>query len=210
MATARYTIIYERDGNRYKVVRVLIGEDGSYYVTCPYHVSEKVSLTKRIVNYPNPDSRAEDAPIELAVLEDDDHRLKLSHHPDGFVQFSGHGVRSGKHEDGTPKGLGLQSFRLDRPTAGPAVSVTILGPTAFEVARKERTEILCSGKPTCCRQTRTPASSWSCTTLRDCGVGLCVCAMGLRRSSCDIPRGPTSNFESVQARASHGVPDSSG
>lgn len=138
MATARYTIIYERDRNRYKLVRVLIGNDGSYYVTCPYHVSEKVSLTKRSVNYPNPDSRAEDAPTKLAVLEDDDHRLKLSHHPDGFVQFSGHGVRSGKHEDGTPKGLGLQSFPLDRPTAGPAVGVTILGPTAFEVARKER------------------------------------------------------------------------
>lgn len=132
MATSRYTIIFEEtDGKRYKLCRVLLTSDGSYFVTCPYHRSEKVFLSKLRVNYANPSKRFRDPPIEYSIVDDDDHRIKLSHHPDGFVQFSGAGVVSGRNPDGSPKGLGLTSWPLKNPTAGPACGVTIQKPTAF-------------------------------------------------------------------------------
>jgi hypothetical protein len=135
MATTRYTIIIEEtDGKRYKLCRILLTSDGAYFVTCPYHRSDKVFLSKRRVNYAHPSKRFGDPPIEHALIEDDDHRLKISHHPDGFVQFSGSGIVSGRNEDGSPKGLGLISWPLSNPTAGPACGVTIQKPTAFKEA----------------------------------------------------------------------------
>jgi hypothetical protein len=133
--TAKYTVIYETGQSRHKLLKLMLTDDGSYYATCPYHQSEKVELTKRVINFANPSSRAGEPPIELAVLEDDEHRLKLSHHPDGFVQFSGHGIRSGRNADGSPKGMGFVSFPLDRPTAGPAFGLSVMTPTAFKPAR---------------------------------------------------------------------------
>jgi hypothetical protein len=134
MATSRYTIIYESKTKRYKLCRILLTSDGSYFVTCPYHESNLVSLMKRTFNFPNPKARSNDAPLEYGLVDDDDHRLKLSHHPDGFVQFSGNGILSGRNSDGTPKGIGLMSWPLSRPTAGPACAVTILNPQAFKKA----------------------------------------------------------------------------
>jgi hypothetical protein len=134
MATNRYTIILEEQGKRYKLCRVLLTSDGSYFVTCPYHPSEKVFLSKRRVNYPNPEKLSNEPPIEYSILNDDDHRIKFSHHPDGFIQFSGEGVVSGRNPDGSPKGLGLYSWPLKNPTAGPACGVTIQKPTAFKEA----------------------------------------------------------------------------
>jgi hypothetical protein len=135
MATNRYTIIFEEeDGKRYKLCRILLTRDGSYFVTCPYHPSEKVFLYKRRVNYANSSKIFNKPYIECAMLNDDDHRIKLSHHPDGFVQFSGDGIISGRNPDGSPKGIGLQSWPLRNPTAGPACGVTISKPTAFKEA----------------------------------------------------------------------------
>lgn len=137
MATARYTVIWEQDGRRHKLTRLFIGSDGSYYVTCPYHEAERVVLSKRRVNYPKPPHLVSE-PLEVAVFQDDDRRMKLSHHPSGFVQFSGEGIVSGRDDDGNPKGLGVQSFPLNRPTAGPAMGVTIQNPGAFKEAGAPR------------------------------------------------------------------------
>lgn len=135
MATSRYTIILEEaDGKRYKLCRVLLTSDGSYFVTCPYHRSEKVFLSKQRINDVNPSKRSGDSPIEYSIIDDDDHRIKLCHHPDGFIQFSGAGVVSGRKPDGSAKGLGLTSWPLTNPTAGPACAVTIQKPTAFKEA----------------------------------------------------------------------------
>ena len=143
MATAKYTIIYEDDGTRYKLLKLMLTDDGSYFATCPYHESDRVTLAKTIVNYVDPARRATDKPIELAVLNDDLHRLKLSHHPDGFVQFSGHGIRSGRNADGSPKGLGIKSFPLNRPTAGPAFGLTVMNPRAFkEAGAPDKTDVV--------------------------------------------------------------------
>ncbi len=136
MATNRYTIIFEEtDGTRYKLCRILLTSDGSYFVTCPYHQSDKIFLGRLHINYANPKKRANDPPIEYAIIDDDDeHRVKLAHHPDGFVQFSGQGIVSGRHPDGSAKGLGLKSWPLNLPTAGPACAITIQRPTEFRIA----------------------------------------------------------------------------
>ena len=139
MATSRYTVIYETEGGeRHKLCKVFLSGDGSYGITMPYHPSEQVSLIKRLINYPNSDVRLAQEPLEIAVLEDDEHRLKLSHHPDGFVQFSGSGVLSGRNPDGSAKGLGIRSFPLGQPTAGPAYGVTIFRPEEFAKADTPR------------------------------------------------------------------------
>ena len=116
----------------------MLGDDGSYYATCPYHPSDRVQVWKATINYANPNRRRGDDPIELAVVEDDQHRLKLSHHPSGFVQFSGYGIRSGRNADGSPKGIGLTSFPLSRPTAGPTFGLTVQNPAAFKLADAPR------------------------------------------------------------------------
>lgn len=134
MGIAKYTVIYDMGVSRHKLLKVMLRSDGSYFATCPYHRSDRVLLSKRIINYANPERRSGEQPLELAVLEDDAHRLKLSHHPDGFVQFSGHGIKSGRNPDGSPKGIGLGSFPLSRPTAGPAFGLTVINPSAFREA----------------------------------------------------------------------------
>ncbi len=87
---------------------MLIGQDGWYYVTLPYHESGRTLLFKHVINYASSENHLtlEDAQ-ELGLLKDDDARLKFAHHPDGFLQFSGTGVLSGRHPlTGEPKGLG--------------------------------------------------------------------------------------------------------
>jgi hypothetical protein len=86
----------------------------------------------------HPAKRSGEEPLEVALLDDDEHRLKLIHHPDGFVQFSGQGIVSGRDSTGKPNGLGLQSFPLGRPTAGPAMGITIQKPAAFKSAGDPR------------------------------------------------------------------------
>lgn len=55
------------------------------------------------------------------MLEDAKRRLKLSHHPEGFLQFSGHGVVSGRDAEGHIRGIGVKSWPLYKPTLGAVV-----------------------------------------------------------------------------------------
>ena len=57
-----------------------------------------------------------DEALEVAVLEDDDKRLKLLHHPDKFIRFFGEGVGYVRNVERNPKGLGTYSWPLRRPT----------------------------------------------------------------------------------------------
>jgi len=45
---------------------------------------------------------------------------------------------SGRKPDGSPKGIGLVSFPLSRPTAGPSFGLTVQNPAAFKLADAER------------------------------------------------------------------------
>jgi hypothetical protein len=127
-----YAVWYEIDKRYFKLSKVGFGGDGSYFVTAPYHPLDTALLGKMRVNYaakkPVALREAIDQALELAVLDDDKNRLKLSHHPDGFLQFSGHGIVSGRHTTGVPKGIGVGSWRLNSPTFGPSFGVTFHRP----------------------------------------------------------------------------------
>jgi hypothetical protein len=67
---------------------------------------------------------------EVATVDDDDKRLKIAHHPDGFLQFSGQGIRSGLDENGEPKGIGTFSWPVRLPTLGPSFGLQFSDPFA--------------------------------------------------------------------------------
>lgn len=133
MGYGNYRILYEKDDVTYKLCRVSFSRDGSYFVTSPYHPFDKAALVKLTVNYALQHTiiAMEDA-VDLASLDDDRNRLKLSHHVSGLVQFSGQGITSGVDEEGNIKGMGVQSWPLYAPMGGPAFGLTIRGVEQFE------------------------------------------------------------------------------
>jgi hypothetical protein len=131
----KYTVIYQQHGVNYKLFKFFYGKDGSYYVTSPYHYENKAALLKMTRNYAlNEENIPFEDAIDFALAEDDECRIKLSHHPDGLVQFSGEGILSGKDSSGNILGIGIMSWPLDRPVSGPAFSVTIRGVEQFKLA----------------------------------------------------------------------------
>jgi hypothetical protein len=73
---------------------------------------------------------------DLASVDDDARRLKLSNHPDGLVHFSGQGILSGKDSAGNIRGIGVMSWPLYEPVPGPAFSLSMFGLEHFERANK--------------------------------------------------------------------------
>jgi hypothetical protein len=142
MLLGKYTILFAEHGIFHKICKIWFGSDGSYYVTVPYHSAKKALLVKQTVNYttsvPHTIDGGERYSISDAidVASSDDKRIKLSHHPDGFIQFSGSGVTSGKALDGKIKGIGVQSWPLRQGCRGPAFGMTMFGLDQFECATK--------------------------------------------------------------------------
>lgn len=137
MPAGKYTVIYNVGGIRRKLCKVWFGSDGSYYVTSPYHPAEKALLFKATVNYALDEMAISfDEALDLASAEDDDKRIKLSHHPDGFVQFSGQGIVSGLDAQGQIRGVGVRSWPLDAPSCGPAFALAMRGVEQFRPAGK--------------------------------------------------------------------------
>jgi hypothetical protein len=117
-------IAYESEGSSVDLCRIVFGGDGSYYVTAPYHPADRALAGIYTVNYAaaeNIISLVEG--VEIAVLDDERKRLKIAHHVDGFLQFSGEGIRSGRDRNGKPRGIGLMSWPLQNPTSGPSFQV---------------------------------------------------------------------------------------
>lgn len=142
MPRGKYTIVYEKDGARYKLCKIWYGTDGSYYVSSPYHPAQKALLMKFTVNYARSDMQIPfEQAIDLAAAEDDERRLKLAHHPDGLVQFSGEGILSGIDAAGHIRGVGVHSWPLDNPVSGPAFGVVIRGVEEFQRADRIRDEL---------------------------------------------------------------------
>ena len=81
-----HTVWYRVGGLSFKVFKVGFGRDGSYYVTAPYHPLNTAIAAKVRVNYAKDQGHlgikeALEGALEIAVVDDDEHRLKLSHHP---------------------------------------------------------------------------------------------------------------------------------
>jgi len=143
MSVAKFLIVYGTAGVWYKLCTIVIDRQGSYYVTSPYHPIQKAFMAILTVDYSKREMSipAADA-VDCAEFNDEAGRLKLSHHPDGLVQFSGHGILSGRDFDGSIKGIGVQSWPLDRPVRGPAFSIVAHGITSFETLAATRTQIV--------------------------------------------------------------------
>lgn len=126
-----YTVAFRDGKNTADLFKILFGGDGSYYITAPYHPLDSAIAARFTVNYADANQEFLLAEAEeLAALDDVDKRLKISHHPDGFLQFSGQGVRSGRDENGEPRGLGVFSWPLERPTLGPSFQLAFSDPVA--------------------------------------------------------------------------------
>lgn len=129
---SRYTILYRSGDALIKLCKIIFGRDGSYYVTCPYHPHNRASVFKAEIRFADNEQDIHfDDVLDLATLDDDDRRLKLSHHPDGLVQFSGEGVVSGLDSAGSIRGIGTFSWPLALPTAGPAFALAMTGIDEF-------------------------------------------------------------------------------
>lgn len=138
MSYGKYTIAFRKAGVTYKLCKIWFGADGSYYVTSPYHPEGRAFLIKFRVNYSLQEMTVplEDA-IDTAGVDDDEGRLKLAHHPDGFVQFSGQGILSGRDTEGNIRGMGVMSWPLDSPVRGPAFGLVIRGIEKFETTSSD-------------------------------------------------------------------------
>jgi len=137
--SGRYTVLYEGEGVRYKLCKIFFGPDGSYYVSSPYHPSEEAVLIKYTVNYALSEQRISmEQMLDSASAEDDEQRIKLSHHPDGFLQFSGQGIVSGKDAEGNIRGIGVMSWPLHTPVSGPAFVLSMFGLKHSEIANRVR------------------------------------------------------------------------
>jgi len=120
-----------------KITKIIPYTNGGFAVLAPYHKARigyvmkfPVDYSKRLMKV----SRAE--MVEYSVAD----RVKLSVHPDGFVQFSGENpgkVLSGRDvETGAPKGMGLMVNPLYTPVrAGPTFGVVAWGLHDFESLR---------------------------------------------------------------------------
>lgn len=142
--TLDYTIAYERDGIIVDVCKIIFGGDGSYYVTTPYHPHSRALLSRITVNYAVGEPHFSlDTALDVAVVDDEKKRLKISHHRDGFLQFSGEGIISGRTKDGKPKGIGTRSWPLSQPTLGPAFALSLSDPLKLgrPSAGKKRTVV---------------------------------------------------------------------
>lgn len=107
--------------------------DGGYSVLAPYHNAMEGWCARHTIDYNQTQQQMKFSDVEHFTAND---RVKLSHHADGFVQFSGEQVgkiRSGRDlETGAAKGLAVQSARIDKPvTTGPTFAVVCWGPSDF-------------------------------------------------------------------------------
>jgi hypothetical protein len=123
-----------------KIVKVFAYGDGGFGISVPYHSAQKGWACKMPIDYrlshmaiPRTDR------IEFSAED----RVKLSLHPDGFTQFSTGGalpVKSGRHIDGKPKGLGVLGQPFSNPVlTGPTFGVMVWGLHEYPLMRHERT-----------------------------------------------------------------------
>jgi hypothetical protein len=129
----------------HKITKVVAYKEGGFGVLTPYHSARSGYLAITPVDYKEV-GKNQVSDEELTLFSAND-RVKLSYHPDGFVQFSGEiggTIISGKDPaTGQPKGIGLNINPLSRPiSSGPTFGVTIWGLDEFEQVKKGTKNVL--------------------------------------------------------------------
>ena len=131
-------------GHLHKITKVVAYNTGGFAALTPYHSTCSGFLCKAPVDYKKSQSTFS---LENVIAFSANDRVKLSYHPDGFVQFSGEvqgSVISGRDPaTGEPKGLGLMTQPLSNPIkSGPTFSLTIWGLSEFEKVRGREKHVL--------------------------------------------------------------------
>lgn len=123
-----------------KVTKITPYKAGGFGVLLPYHEARRGYLAKTRVDYTKGDLQVGREEMQEYTASD---RVKLSFHPDGFVQFSGENpqkILSGRDaKTGEPKGLGiLLEHPLNQPiSSGPTFGISLWGLKDFEEADKK-------------------------------------------------------------------------
>jgi hypothetical protein len=126
---ANPTTVAVRDalGVNRKIAKIIHHSEGGFAVMVPYHKARSGTLLKIPLDYDL--KGASWVPFGECVGYSANDRVKLSFHPDGFVQFSGENpskILSGRDPDtGQPRGLGLMSNPLSHPVrSGPTFGIS--------------------------------------------------------------------------------------
>lgn len=122
---AKTTLVIKHGASYRRLAKIIFGSDGSYYATIPYHESRKATVFKMTTNYDAGTFFASSIQDILETAWIEDREIKFSHHPDGFAQFSGAGITSGRNPDGSAKGMAVLTSPLDRIFRGPAFNYLI-------------------------------------------------------------------------------------
>jgi hypothetical protein len=131
--------------------------DGGYSVLAPYHAAREGWLARTHVDYTKTEMQMSFSDMENFTADD---RVKLSHHFDGFVQFSGENpqkIRSGRDPvTREPKGLAIQSAPIMRPIpTGPTFGCVAWGLSSYrELATPRRSDLHFSPSETYYRRCR--------------------------------------------------------
>jgi hypothetical protein len=132
------TIIAIKDGEHAlarKIAKIQpYKKDGGFAVLMPYHGQREGYLMKVPVNYSPGLSSVN---VEECIRYTADHRVKLSYHPNGFIQFSSEvpgTIRSGRDQETSEiKGLGLVTKALSDPImTGASFGIQVWGLDDFE------------------------------------------------------------------------------
>lgn len=137
MINKTHTIVLNDGETYYKLCKIIYGADGSIFITSPYHPSKEAIVFLATVNYALQEIEVPfEEFIDAASIDDDNKRLKLTHHTSGLIQVSGEGITSGIDENGNIKGIGIRSWPLESPVRGPAFGATIYGFEHFKQVTK--------------------------------------------------------------------------
>ena len=120
-----------------KVTKIISYREGGFGLLAPYHAAKQGFVTKTMVDYSKTEQQVLIETTERFSASD---RVKLSYHPDGFVQFSGE--NTGKIIAGRdavtrePKGLGFMTNPLNSPVlTGPSFGISFWGLDDFQVQK---------------------------------------------------------------------------
>jgi hypothetical protein len=131
----RIKIAVEDDEGKYRsLTKIVPYPDGGFAVLAPYHAAKEGYLFKIAIPEELRGRFDTPHPAEIHRYSAAD-RVKLSFHPDGFVQFSSENpstIRSGRDERGEPKGLGILRPPLSEPiVSGPTFGLVAWGLSDF-------------------------------------------------------------------------------
>jgi hypothetical protein len=145
LANPTTVAIQDASGVNRKIAKIIHHSEGGFAVMVPYHKARTGILLKIPLDYDV--KGASWVPLEECIGYSCDDRVKLSFHPDGFVQFSGENpgkILSGRDPDtGQPRGLGLMSNPLLHPIrSGPTFGISAWGLEEFEELEPTRDDVV--------------------------------------------------------------------